>query len=346
MVGKSVVMAALFISVAFAGCASGPDEELIDFENIDSTELAVGKGALTGVLFDDRYRPLQLVEEGEAQSEFQFEGFILVQETGDQLRTTENGEFGLLDLEPGKYTLRTTLDGHEAAPTRVTVEEGEFAEASITARRKVIEDGVAIVEEYMVFIPCTIGYVIQSLISNCQTDFSGDNSRFAVPRDFTIYENVTYLVGEVKAKEEDSYTFQIRDEPGNIRWAVHEFIGTYSKMVLEKGVKNTVHDDQERNVPWNNTEVTEFLLFPGAPFEEEISSALAPACNQAADDALTTFDDSFPDETFPLVYAPVPRTCEGHQGIGVGLAYEARLIMSIILGEPSVPVEEYCVICE
>jgi hypothetical protein len=81
-----------------AGCAG--DGQVVDYENLDNNELAEGKGAIAGVLFDDRYRPIHLVPEGEAVSEFQADLFILVQETGPQVLTNENGDFAVLD--PGK----------------------------------------------------------------------------------------------------------------------------------------------------------------------------------------------------------------------------------------------------
>lgn len=341
-----MIVVGVLLVVTLAGCAGSTEEQVIDYENLENNELAEGKGAIAGVLFDDRYRPIQLVPEGERESEFQAEGFILVQETGEQILTNENGEFAVLDLDPGRYTLRTSVAGHAASPLKVTVVEGLFAEESILARRAVIDDGFIQVEEYMIFVPCTIGYFIQSLIYNCATDGSGENSRYHVPRDFTAETNATYLQAEVKAKTDTRYTLQIRDSEGLIRWGVDTFDGTYAKILLEKGVVNEEDNDQDRNVPWENDQSTSFLLFPGAPREKEISDALEPACNQAADDALETVDDSFPDEEFPFVYAPIPRTCNGWQGVGVGLAYEARLIMSLFIGEPSVDVESYCVICE
>lgn len=347
MVGRSESIVAVLIAVSLAGCAGDEGTEpVVDFENLERTELQEGKGAIAGVLFDDRFRPIELKDEGEATTEFQAEGFILLQETGARVLTNENGEFVVLDLDPGTYTLRVTAAGHEAKPQKVRVEEGLFAETSVTARRTVIEAGAVVVEEYMMFVPCTVGYFIQSFIYNCATDLSFENARYAVPRDYTGESNATYLIGEVKAKDEDRYTFQIRDTAGSIRWGVDTFDGTYSKIILEKGVKNIEHNDQERNIPWNNTETTEFLLFPGAPREKEISDATAGGCNQAIDDQLNTIDDVVPEEELTLGFAPIPRTCQGYQGIGVGLAYEARLIMSLMIGEPQVSVEDYCVICE
>jgi hypothetical protein len=175
----TVVLLTAFASVALAGCAGdSPDTAPVDPSEIDPEQLQAGKGAIAGLLIDDRFRPIQLIDS--PTTEFQARGFVLLQETGQESRTTANGEFAFIDLEPGTYTLRVSATGHEAVPSKVVVREGEFAEASIVARRTSSQGSTIVTEEYSAFSPCFINFVALSTTADCTLDQSGETFRAGI----------------------------------------------------------------------------------------------------------------------------------------------------------------------
>ena len=194
---NAVTMVLVMVAVALAGCAgeSEPEPvEVVDTENFVHKE---GKGAIAGLLVDDRFRPIQLTSDPE--TEFQTDGFILLQETGSQVQTTENGEFSFLDLDPGTYTIRVTADGHEAIPAKVTVVEGAFAELSVIARRVSSVGSTIITEEYSAFSPCFINFVAFSYTADCTGDQSGETFRAGITgRNLSAFEDLTWVVAETQ----------------------------------------------------------------------------------------------------------------------------------------------------
>ncbi len=100
---RVLLMCALTASVALAGCASsdGGDDQVLDGGVSDDTfTLKAGRGAISGLLVDDRFRPIELTDN--PTTEFQRSGFVLLQELGLKARTDSNGEFSFVDLEPGR----------------------------------------------------------------------------------------------------------------------------------------------------------------------------------------------------------------------------------------------------
>jgi hypothetical protein len=264
---------------------------------------------------DDRFRPIQLTNEV-ASTEFQAKGFILLQETGQQVLTTQNGEFSFVDLDPGTYTLRATIQGHEATPIQVTVAEGVFNEASIVARRVSSLGSSVITQEFSAFTPCAADFIANGVVANCVLDLSGDTYRPGFSVNYTGIADVTYLVAEAKMSQVSGYNFQMRENDGSAaggdRYAVGRIKdGDYIKMVLERGVANEEHNEQNNNVAWGNNETNPMhtIFFMEGDFRDEMRE-LGFCC-----------------------------------GLGARFGMKGQFLHSMFVGEPEVDIAAYCVLC-
>ncbi len=197
---NAILVALAFLIVGLAGCADSGDSAPPTDGGTDDVELQAGKGAIAGLLVDDRFRPIVSAE-------------ILVQEAGATATTNDNGEFTIVDLEPRSYTLRITAPGHESTPKTITVEEGQFAEASLVARRISTADSVVLTEEHVGFIPCAFANPVVLITFNCVLDLSGDSFRSSVNLDYseTYGDNITHVVAEVLVNNPGEYSFPVRD---------------------------------------------------------------------------------------------------------------------------------------
>lgn len=257
---KTWILALLTVSVAFAGCAgdNGADENGVVEGKISDDDkdgaLAVGKGAIEGLLVDDAFRPLELTEN--PQSQYQFDGFIFIQELALEVKTNENGEFTILDIEPGTYRMRPQVDGHDGKTQRVTVTEGEFTEVQIIVQRKVSDSGTVITDEFAGFTPCAVPF----LVFNC-LDASGDSYRPGPENiDYTSFANVTYMVIEMRTNEEGAYMFQARNSAETrVYGSASTGGGNYAKAILYND--ELVTDPIEGATPWTNNENMEIILF-------------------------------------------------------------------------------------
>jgi hypothetical protein len=310
----ALALAVVVLTVALAGCsedAGGPTTApIVDRDDI---ELAAGKGAIVGLLVDDRFRPIQLTNDV-ASTEFQAKGFVLLQETGEQVLTTVNGEFSFVDLPPGSYTLRVSASGHEAVPQRVLVTAGEFAEMSIVARRTSSEGSFVLTQEYSVFIPCSLRTIENGYVADCTLDQSGDSFRPGFYANYTQFgEAADAMVTEMKAsKAAGMYRVQIRDDTTNpwIRWGTStQFNVDYIKIVNEYGVLNEVDNWYGDNIPWENDRTMHVILFVGALLEQE-AAELGFCC-----------------------------------GVGVEIGIKAQFLQTVFVGELPVAVASYCVLC-
>src|SRR5688572_23300773 len=156
---------ASLLTVLLSGCGDGGDAP--PSASTETTgPLASGKGAISGLLINDVFRPVP-------------GGLVLIQELGLTATSDASGQFSFVDLEPGAYMLRVQADGHEAAPQTVDVTEGEYAEVELMARRVSSEGGRIITNEYSVFISCNINAVVIGLPYDCTMDQSGDSDRAA-----------------------------------------------------------------------------------------------------------------------------------------------------------------------
>ncbi len=299
------LLTALMLSVAFAGCTDGEGELATDAD--PNASLRDGKGAIKGLLVDDRFRPIQLVD-GPATSEFQATGFILVQEVAQEIRTDHNGEFKIQNLAPGMYTLKLQSDGHEARVTTVEVAAAEYSEITVEARRIFSDDGAVLVQQHAAFIPCAVWVVVAGMLPDCSFDQSSDSMRPDFITDLSTYPDITYVVTEMKANRLDDYGVQIR---ADVRYAVAVVTDQdYVKIVNQPGAVNEVDVDPALgpNQPFNVSEPFQTILF-------------------TMGDQHTTFASS-----------GVPGVCCGY---GVKLATKANFVQSAFIGEPRTDIGAY-----
>lgn len=320
MNGKAILVAMLSVTIALAGCS---DDKGGDGEDTlitgDPSELKEGKGAIAGLLLDDRFRPIA-------------DGTVLVEQTGDTTTSNADGEFFFVDLEPGSYRLRADVSGHESLPVNVDVKEGVFAEQRVVARRVVSDDGSIITREYSVFVPCAVSVPAGSVTLDCTLDGSGDTFRSGFDSDLQEYDNITYVVTEMKAAspaspEKGAYKVVVREQ-GNGEYYASEFTvdGDYMKLVMKIGEKSE-QDTEDRNSNWTNDRPLETLLFPQGSFKAESQSALDAACNNS--DPLS---GTVPD---------IARGCWESRGLGAQFGVRAQFVQSVFLGEPEVDIESY-----
>jgi hypothetical protein len=275
----------VLVAVTFAGCSGDDGPAGLTQEDA----LASGLGVIEGLLVDDRFRPVELTE-GPGRTESQARGFILVQETGDQLRTTVNGEFRSPPLAPATYTLRVQIEGHETVPMTVTVRAGEVTEATVIARRTVGTADLVLTFDFSMFIPCSVGLVATNYQPpQCMADLSGDTNRYRFVQDLTTYTDARYLVTELLLNHEassESGTYEIQiaaggsGEGAGVSYAT-KFItqGTYDKTVIERGA-DPVHTDHGATLthgPWDNTQPVAWALWNQGRFHEELAATGLPA---------------------------------------------------------------------
>lgn len=326
---RLILCAGMLVAVALAGCAdsSEPDAppEAVD---PDEFQIEAGKGAIAGLLVDDRFRPIDL--EDDPQSEFQTQGFVLLQETGEQVQTTADGEFTFVDLEPGTYTLRVTAAGFEATPEVVKVDEGVFNDASIMARRIASDDGLVISEEYAAFIPCQESIVIQTsnYCSLAFFDASGDTSRDSFVTNYTDY-NATGLVVEFLSNKEASrdgaLKLVMRNQTNDSCYVANHAItsGDYLRVWLRNGELAEEFDIEVRNCVWTNEQAQSVEVWAQGLFKEEGKPVTDAIC------------------TVPI--------CAGetadNRGLGLQAGVAVKILVTAFVGEPEEGLENYCRLC-
>jgi hypothetical protein len=313
---RVVWIALLFMGVMIAGCTGNGADSVDDADagvvDRDSFRLQSGKGAVAGLLVDDRFRPIHLTDNPDG--EFQTTGFVLLQETGQQVRTNENGEFTFTNLDPGTYTLRVTAAGHEATPQRVTVAEGVFNELSVIARRVASDASFLLTQEYSMFIACAADYFANGGNLPCDLDLSSDSYSSAFNSDFTGLADVTHMITEMKANQEKCWEIQIRT--GARYFAAALLCGDYVLVPLEVGVNaDAVQNNPgygSRYQPWLNDDGFQTIMFVDHDFRDTHQQFLGGTL-----------------------------CC----GVGFSAGIKATFLQSVFLGEPEVDVDSYCVLC-
>lgn len=321
------------LMMALAGCNAPEDgpakiEDKIGDDYVPEETL----GAIAGLLVDDRFRPVDLEDEGDAGGEFQAEGFVLLQETGEQRKTNENGEFSFIDLEPGTYTLRVSAEGHEATPQKIQVSAGQFSEINIVARRTATTDDVTITTDYGVFVPCAFDAVVIGMTHGyCFFDMSGESYRagFEINLLETPHDAV---VLEVLTNQNQGYTMILR-APGDTSFggayfAEKNFEGYYARTWLKMGEVNDI-DDYRGNVAWENQAPLDALLFYKGDFQEELAGI-----NDGSATCIGTGQQLADD-----------RLCRAFSGVGQTMGMKASFLQTVFLGEAPADFREYCALC-
>lgn len=299
-----LVSLVVIAAVALAGCGGKGGK---DGGDPDKPDLAAGKGAIAGLVINDVYRPVP--------------GALVLSSNGMTATSDATGVFTLVNLEPGAYVLRVQADGHEAAPQTVDVVQGEYAEAELIARRIFSEGSRIVTTEYSMFISCSADYVVNGGIIPCLGDLSGDSDRAGFTSNYTEYQNVTYLVTEMKANKVGRYEVQVRCETDDafLYYSVAQFEGDYVKLTMKLGEADTEHQaiaSYGENLVWNNDCDLRTILFTDSEYREEIQ-------------------ENWPDN--PVLGSPC---C----GVGAHVGIRARFIQSLFLGEPPTPIESYNVL--
>lgn len=335
MNAKPLLTVLILAAVALAGCSGGggggaSDQAREGGADPNSVQLESGKGAISGLLVDDRFRPIDLTDN--PTTEFQTTGFVLLAEEGLQTQTSENGEFSFVNLDPGSYTLRVQADGHETIPHKVTVIEGEYAEATVVARRVSSEGSFILTEEYSGYTPCAASWPLPgglpdqpppgpgwftSIVFNCN-DASGDSFRPG-PSNLTYNElanDTTYMIVEMMVEKEGNYFLVVRHDDGTSgggdRYgaAVTEG-GRYAKVIMQVG---EIYDEEMNANPLDLMKPLAALNFFRGNVEE------------------TDQDDP---------------TSEGSLGqAGVEYATKTQFMISLFIGEPEVDLETYRLLSE
>ncbi len=216
---QAVLLATMMASVILAGCTDGGGEDAPVDDVVDTEDYQLGnKGAINGLLVDDRFRPIA-------------GGKVLLQELGQQVTSNENGEFQFLDLEPNTYTVRVTADGHEAAPEKIRVEQGVFSDLSMIARRIINTGGTILTQEFAVFIDCWIPFWTEL---NCFLDMSLDSKRAGFTADYTAVDDISYVVSEFLFDKPSGYDGDVGVCNGESfsGWYSTTIYGDYGKLTL------------------------------------------------------------------------------------------------------------------
>ena len=312
--------AVLVVGVLLAGCTGGGGGATVAPVVLERPALAPDKGAISGLLIDDIYRPIP-------------NGLVLLQGAGLTATTDNEGQFQFIDVLPGSYVALATAAGHEAAPVNVDVVAGQYTDLELSARRLFSNDGTLITTEYSIFTACATSGVLVATVASCILD--SDSYRPGLHMDNFTYSNITYLVSEVKLNQADNYVFVLRCSGGgsfgcgeygyaNVSTSDELSKGVYGKVVLK------LHDNYMHtfaSIPWNNTDPMDQLVFFMGQGGDQITPAAKPVgC-------------ALPPVNNPLNNKPA--FCRDYYGAGARVAVQGRIIMSLFIGEPKVPIDEY-----
>ncbi len=283
-------------------------------------DLAPDKGAITGLVVDDRYRPVA-------------GAFLLLTPIGLTATSDDLGQFEFLDLQPGAYILQANAKDHEASPKNVDVAGGVYTEVEAPMRRLFGETGFTVTTQYSVFIGCAFSVVEETDIGvprtgeDCMLDQSGDSTRFGFDSDYLTYRgNVTYLITEMKANHKAStsngaYKVVVRDAKDADPYFASKFTvdSDYLKLTMHYGNKSA-DDTENRNGVWKNKEKLQTALFPQGGFKQETQTVINAQCGVGL--------------------------CFESRGLGAQFGVKATFVQTLFIGEPTIDIKHYCVLAE
>lgn len=307
----AALLLSLLCASLLAGCSGGGEET-----TGPTDPLPPDKGAVTGLLIDDRYRPVP-------------NALLLLTPAALTVTSDALGQFQFVGLTPGPYLLKATAADHEAAPVNIDVQAGQYTEVEVMARRTFSDTGAIVTTEYSVFIPCSVSVPIQTTSVDCTGDTSGDTGRFGFDADYRKYRsNVTYLVTEMlanhKAEQSGALKVVVRDaatQDDPYFASKYTTDGNYLKLVM-KYDNVSLDDTENRNVAWKNRHVLETALFAQGMLKAESQSLLDAAC--PAD--------------------PAGASCFESRGLGPQVGVKAKFIQTLFIGPPSVAIDTYAVL--
>ncbi|MES2154223.1 MAG: carboxypeptidase-like regulatory domain-containing protein [bacterium] len=314
--GKSILLVALLVATVLAGC--GGKGSTVSTQESTLPAVAADKGAIKGLLIDDRYRPIP-------------DALLLLTPVGLTTTSDIEGVFLFTDLKPGAYVLQVQSKDHEAAPKNIDVVAGQYTEVEAPARRIFSDLGAVITTEYSVFVDCAVATPAATANPGCVPDSSGDTHRFGFDVDYRPYgKNITYLVTEMLANHKASSTngalkVVVRDSGGGDPYFASKFTidGDYLKLTMKYG-NVSLDDTENRNAKWLNKEKMQTALFPQGSFKSESQQVLDTECS--AD--------------------PLHTGCFESRGLGAQAGVKAKFVQSAFIGPPSVDIAHYCVLAE
>lgn len=219
-----------------AGCSTPPPTEDV-FDPGTRPTLPPTKGAIAGLLIDDRYRPVP-------------DTLVLLTPTGDTATTDWSGQFAFFDLEPGAYLLQIGSSTHEAAPRAIDVVAAEYSEVEYQGRRVVGTSSDLVTTQVSVFAPCAVSAVIVTGLIRCIPD--GDSYEWGFTHDFTPHgKNATFLVIEFLASQADGYFIPVGSDCGDA-YAGETFEGRYMRYVFPLANKTAKDNSNDGYDPWRN----------------------------------------------------------------------------------------------
>ncbi|MES2154224.1 MAG: carboxypeptidase-like regulatory domain-containing protein [bacterium] len=316
------VLVILMVAVALLAGCSGKSQSV---SLVTSREaLPADKGAIAGVVIDDRYRPVA-------------DAFLLLTPVGMTASSDGEGQFAFIGLQPGTYVLQVQSKDHEAAPKNIDVVAGQYTEVEAEARRTFSEGAYIVTTEYSIFIGCSFSYVSTTWIGvpytgeDCLLDQSGDSTRFGFDSDYRAYgKNVTYLVAEMKANHKASgsngaYKVVIRNsETANPYYASKFTVDSdYLRLTLKYG-NVSLDDTESRNAKWLNKDKIQTALFPQGGFKSESQQAMDAECS----------------------VDPTGQFCYESRGLGPQFGVKAKFVQTLFIGPPHDDVAKYCVLAD
>ncbi len=362
---KTVLIALMTVTVALAGCTDPAPAPGTDGESKENPVVDLGtKGAISGLVVDDNFRPVELKEEwSQEPGDYQDIGFVLILETGQRFETNENGEFTVLPLNPGTYTLRVAADVHEAKDTVVQVVAGEYTEVTVEARRQFSGGGAVFSNEQVLFMACygtahVAGVAVAAVEApvvfpngnGCGMDISGDSSRFDFFTELpALAKDTRGLVTEMRASESWSYSITTR--------IVNAEVCDYSLGYCYFGSVGDIDTDYLHSVLYTDLQ----YVSKG----EYLQDGQEGYCKVQRDSECERYAFTMDHEFQTALFADHPNqeqfslTCPytqpvrdelpygGCRGVGVALGVKAQFIQNIFLYElPEEGIEDYCVLCE